>query len=59
MLDAKPCSSDPFVSDPNQPDKEANGSEFENLLRCASEMLRGGAKVAPSGVETKNPQVQG
>jgi hypothetical protein len=59
MRDPKACQGDPQAPDPSESHKEARGSEFEDLLRCASEVLRGGAKTAPGAVETKNPHIQG
>lgn len=59
MLDAKPSHSDEPMPRSSAPDEDADRSEFDDLLRRASEVLRAGAKAEQGGLGTGNPKGRG
>jgi hypothetical protein len=59
MLETKPSHGDQPMSRSSTPDEGTNWSEFEELLRCASEVLRARAKIEQGRSGTENSKVQG
>ena len=57
MLEPKPSHGDQPVPRSRTPDEGPNRSEFEDLLRCASEVLRARAKIEQGGLGTENSKV--
>lgn len=59
MLETEPSHGDQPMSRSSTPVEGPNWSEFEDLLRWASEALRAGAKIERGGLGTENPKGRG
>jgi len=59
MLDAKPSHGGQSTPRSCTPDDGVDRSEFEELLRLASEVLRAEAKTGQRGLGTGNPKGRG
>jgi hypothetical protein len=59
MLEPKPSHGDQPVPRSRTPEEGPNRSEFEDLLRCASEVLRARAETEQGGLGTGNTKVPG
>jgi hypothetical protein len=59
MLEEKPSTPDQATHCSRMTDEGPNWSEFEDLLRCTTELLRARAKIEQGGLGTENSKVQG